>query len=204
MFRWLMPHTNLHELNLDWLIATVKENDEKVNDLQQWADDAELRLTILENMAGTYYDSDAIEKLLPAGSSVTIDSKAVTLSGIYIVTVKAFMPPELNPDSEDNPSYTGSYSPEVVQWLFSRGQIVLRDSEDNIKMIWDTTTPRANRGDVTISALVAAEPGDTIDLRYAVDRAYASVDGTSITRHDEYVSGHMWLMRIATLPNIGG
>lgn len=198
------PYTDFHEMNLDWILKTVKNAAGEVEDLQEWADDAELRLTILENMAGTYYASDSIDKLLPAGSSVTIDTKTISLSGIYVVTVKVFMPPDLNPDSEDNPSYTGSYSPEVVQWLFSRGQIVLYDSEDNIKMIWDTTTPRANRGDMTITALVAAEPGDKISLRYAVDRAYSSVDGTSITRHDEYVQGRMWLMRIATLPNIGG
>ena len=34
MFRWLMPYTNLHELNLDWLLKTVKEADEKIEGLE--------------------------------------------------------------------------------------------------------------------------------------------------------------------------
>lgn len=35
MFRWLMPHTNLHELNLDWLIEKIKGQAGEIDALQQ-------------------------------------------------------------------------------------------------------------------------------------------------------------------------
>lgn len=49
MFRWLMPHTNLHELNLDWIISTVKTMQEAVEPLAATVTDLQVRTAELED-----------------------------------------------------------------------------------------------------------------------------------------------------------
>ena len=43
-FGHMFPYSNIHELNLDWLLAKVKELEEKVLDLERRMEEAERRL----------------------------------------------------------------------------------------------------------------------------------------------------------------
>lgn len=198
------PYTDFHEMNLDWILKTVKDAAGEVEDLLEWQQSAELRLTILENLAGTYYNSGAVDMVVPAGATVTLDEATPPVSGLYIVTVKAFMPEDLNPDSEDQPSTAGSYDPDTIMWLSTRAQVGLYDYEDTLKMYWGGIAPRMNRGTITATEIVPVETGDKIKLRFAVDRAFAEVDGVEIRRHNETVRGYLQFVKICDLPQIGG
>ena len=83
MFRWLMPHTNLHELNLDWIISTVKSMLETVEPLAATVTDLQVRTAELESDVASLSERVAVlesgvQRIIYSGVPVCTTSTSET------------------------------------------------------------------------------------------------------------------------------